>query len=77
MPGHCPGQDGRELKVTVRACPSCGSEVEMFSDEIRVKCQNCGKYVCSESMPTCIEWCAKARECVGEERWEQLGRGKG
>jgi hypothetical protein len=51
--------------------------VEIFSDEIRVKCHNCGRYVCSESMPSCIEWCAKARECVGEERWEQLGRGKG
>jgi hypothetical protein len=77
MPGHCPGQDGRELKVAVSMCPSCGSEVEMFSDETRVKCHNCGRYVCSESMPSCIEWCAKARECIGEERWEQLGRGKG
>jgi len=23
-------------------------------------------------MPSCIEWCASARQCLGEERWKQL-----
>jgi ribosomal protein S27E len=69
---NCPGQDGRELKVADLICPHCGSEVEIFSDERRVKCHRCGNYVDQEEVPTCAEWCAMARECLGEERWEQL-----
>jgi hypothetical protein len=25
-----------------------------------------------EKMPSCIEWCSSARQCLGEERWQQL-----
>jgi hypothetical protein len=87
MSGRCPGQDGRDLKVSTHTCSYCGGEVEMFSDETRVKCPSCGEYVCKEQLPSCVAWCAKARECLGEERWaalkgeapgtEQQGEGKG
>ncbi len=53
-------------------CPSCGAEVEMFSDEMRVRCHVCKNFVCKDTVPTCISWCAKARECLGEERWRAL-----
>ncbi|MCL5736178.1 MAG: hypothetical protein M1274_11415 [Actinobacteria bacterium] len=43
----------------------------MFSDETRAKC-GCGEVVYKEKMPSCIEWCVKARECLGEERWKAL-----
>jgi hypothetical protein len=23
-------------------------------------------------VPSCIEWCASARQCLGEERWKAL-----
>jgi endogenous inhibitor of DNA gyrase (YacG/DUF329 family) len=46
--------------------------VEIFSDEIRVKCPKCGEKVYREQVPSCIDWCAKARECLGEERWKEL-----
>jgi len=72
MSGQCPGQDGRELRVSMHVCPYCGAEVEMFSDETRVKCHSCGNYVCKDEVPSCIQWCAKARECLGEERWAAL-----
>ena len=72
MSGRCPGQDGRNLKVSVHKCPNCGGEVEIFSDETRVKCHGCGQYVCKEEVPSCIQWCAKARECLGEDRWQML-----
>lgn len=68
----CPGQDMRNLRVELFKCPNCGSEVEIFSDEQRVICQKCGERVHRESVPTCIEWCAHARQCLGEERWRQL-----
>ncbi len=33
-------------------------------------------YGVSGKMPSCISWCASARQCLGEERWQQL-MGKG
>lgn len=62
----------RNLRVSVHKCPNCGAAVEIFSDEMRVKCHKCGKYVHREKVPSCIEWCTSARECLGEERWKQL-----
>jgi Fe-S-cluster-containing dehydrogenase component len=44
----------------------------MFSDETRVKCHGCGNYVVKEQVPSCVEWCAQARQCLGEERWKAL-----
>ena len=75
MTGKCPGQDFRNLRVSLYKCPNCGAEVEIFSDEIKVKCHKCGEKVYREKIPSCIEWCASARQCLGEERWKEL-RGK-
>jgi ribosomal protein S27AE len=72
MVSHCPGQDTRNLKVSLHKCPNCAAEVEMFSDETRIKCQKCKTWVYKEKVPSCIEWCSKARECLGEERWKLL-----
>jgi len=68
----CPGQDMRNLRVTVHKCPTCGSEVEIFSDESKIRCKKCGTVVIKEQVPSCISWCASARQCLGEERWKQL-----
>jgi DNA-directed RNA polymerase subunit RPC12/RpoP len=75
MSGQCPGQDGRSLSVSIHKCPECGSEVEIFSDETRVKCHNCGNVVHKENVPSCVQWCAKARECLGEDRWKAIMEG--
>jgi len=72
MTSKCPGQDFRKLRVEIHLCPKCKAEVEIFSDETRVRCQKCGEVVYRESMPSCIEWCASARQCLGEERWKRL-----
>ena len=76
MNSKCPGQDMSKLRVQLYKCPNCGAEVEMFSDELRVKCHKCGKYIYQETIPTCIDWCASARECLGEERWKEF-KGEG
>jgi len=70
MDSRCPSQDGRNLRVELYKCPNCGAEVEIFSDELKVKCHQCGKYIYKEKMPSCIDWCASARQCLGEERWK-------
>ena len=72
MFSKCPGQDTCKLRVELYKCPNCGAEVEIFSDETHTKCQKCGTMVFREKMPSCIEWCSSARQCLGEERWQQL-----
>ena len=72
MASKCPGQDFRNLRVQVYRCPMCSAEVEVFSNETRVRCDGCGEHVYRDKIPSCIEWCASARECLGEERWRQL-----
>ncbi len=72
MTFKCPGQDMRKLRVELYKCPNCSAEIEIFSDEMRMKCQKCGEMVYREQTPSCIDWCASARECLGEERWQEL-----
>ena len=69
---RCPGQDMSNRRVSLHKCPDCGAEVEILSDELRGKCQKCATYVYKEKVPSCIEWCASARQCLGEERWKAL-----
>ena len=68
----CPGQDSRKLRASVHLCPECGHEVEMFSDEFKRRCPKCKATVHREKVPSCIEWCKAAKECLGEERWRQI-----
>lgn len=75
MPSLCPGQDNRNLRGELYKCPNCGAEVELFSNEVKVKCYQCGKMLHREMLPSCINWCASARRCLGEKRWRQLKGG--
>jgi rubredoxin len=77
----CPGSKTlREAVPEDFPCPRCGSIVEIWTDEPRRKCSNCGATV-SKANPTivaCAEWCASARECLGEElyaRWQAMKAG--
>lgn len=72
MTTKCPGQDLNKLRVALYKCPNCRAEVEIFSDEMKVKCQKCGEMVYREKTHACIDWCASARQCLGEERWQAL-----
>ena len=68
----CPGQDSRNLTAQLYKCPNCDAQVEIFSNEVKVKCHRCGEMVYRERLPSCMEWCAAARLCLGEARWRQL-----
>jgi len=72
MYSKCPGQNPRNLRAALYRCPNCGAEVEIFSDEMRVKCGECDEYIYRDRIPSCIDWCASARQCLGEERWKEL-----
>lgn len=72
MNSRCPGQDKRNIKARNIQCPACGYKVEIFSDEIKITCPKCKALVCQERLPSCVDWCKAARECVGEERRQEL-----
>jgi len=64
--GRCPGS----MKTTApeiieRNCPKCGRTVEMFVDEEKTECK-CGNTVFKNRIPTCVEWCSAAEECLGD-----------
>lgn len=73
---RCPGQDDRNIKAEVISCPDCGYKVEIFSNEVKVKCPKCKSLVCRQRLPSCVDWCKFARQCIGEDRWRQLNEGK-
>ncbi len=54
MRSACPGQDFRNLRV------------DLFSNGTKVKCHGCGKWIYEEKLPSCIDWCASARQWMGE-----------
>ena len=70
--GNCPGQDSRNIRSAMYKCESCGNLVEIFSDESRFRCKQCGHYVNREKTISCIEWCPSARQCLGEDRWRKM-----
>jgi len=70
---RCPGASDivRPTLVNVK-CGKCGNEIEMFTDEFKTTCEKCGTTVFREENPSCIDWCAHAKECIGEEKYKQI-----
>lgn len=75
MISRCPGQDDRNVRAELVRCPGCGYEVEIFSDETKTACPGCERAVFRARLPSCVDWCASARECIGEEHYTQLKGG--
>ena len=72
MLDRCPGSANlRTPTLAIRKCPDCGSDVELFSSDVKVTCEKCG-FVVFNDITSCIRWCKHARECVGEERYREL-----
>ena len=61
------GQDAI-LRLGIYKCPSCGAEIEIFSDEYQVKCYRCDEIVYREKISPCIEWCTSASTCLEKGR---------
>jgi hypothetical protein len=69
---RCPGAAHvRTPTLTIKKCPSCGGEIEIFSNDIAVKCSKCGFTVYND-IASCVQSCRYARECVGEELYNRL-----
>jgi predicted RNA-binding Zn-ribbon protein involved in translation (DUF1610 family) len=70
---NCPGSDSlRNPRPEEIACPSCGEAVEIWSDEAEARCPACGETVSRALPASCLNWCARARECIGPEKYDRL-----
>ncbi len=73
---RCPGQDDRKITIEIMDCLKCGYPVELFSDEIQTLCPRCKNKVYKVKMPSCIDWCRSARECIGRKKWDSIKKGE-
>lgn len=65
---NCPGaQKFRQPEPEIIKCPSCGREVEIWTDEIKATCPNCKQTIMRKVGATCLDWCRYAKECAGEQ----------
>ena len=72
MDDFCPGSSFiRTPTLTIKICPECGSEVEVFSNDKSVQCETCGFTIYNDQQ-SCIDWCKYARECFGPEVYDRL-----
>ena len=72
----CPGSRTiREPRPEYMNCPDCGTEVEIWTDELKATCPHCGGRVYRAQQASCIDWCPHAKECVGPEVYERLRPG--
>ena len=74
---NCPGsQKFRQPEPEIIKCSSCGSEVEIWTDEIKAVCPNCNKTLIRESGTSCFDWCKYAKECAGDEVYSKYMKNK-
>ena len=69
---RCPGAANlRTPTLEIKKCPQCGEEIEVFSNDVKVRCPGCGFEVYNDIV-SCVRWCKYARECVGEEMYRKI-----
>jgi ribosomal protein S27AE len=72
MFNRCPGAANIQTPtLSIKKCPQCGDEVEIFSNDLRVSCDRCG-FAIYNDITSCVQWCKFAKECVGEEMYRKL-----
>ncbi len=69
----CPGAKSlREPTPEFVTCEACGAEVEIWTDEFKVRCPSCGGTVLKGRLPSCVDWCQHAEDCVGSDAYRRL-----
>lgn len=78
MAERCPGQDfhGKLPELKYAKCFRCGIEVELWPPSYIAKCDRCGCEVRTEGIPSCADWCSRAKECLGEKIYKKLMESK-
>ena len=68
LSSYCPGSSSlrNNITLTIRTCPECGGDVELFSIDFKARCDRCGFMVFNNTQ-SCIQWCKYAEACMGED----------
>ena len=66
----CQGKP-RTPTIIEKVCPQCGSLIELFSIDTQIPCEKCGFIAYNDTL-SCVQWCAHARKCVGDEMYEHM-----
>lgn len=66
----CQGKP-RTPTIIEKVCPNCGELIELFSIDTQMPCEKCG-FVAYNDTLSCVQWCAYARECVGDAMYESM-----
>ncbi len=53
-------------------CRWCGMINEIWSDEPEMECKGCKKTISRQMACNCLLWCPGAKQCVGEQKYENL-----
>lgn len=73
----CPGsQSFSQPHPESIQCPSCDAEVEIWSDEVKATCSECGKVFMREGEQTCLDWCRYTKECLGDDLYVKFMKNK-
>ena len=73
----CPGAKFlRQPTPEIFQCPSCGGEVEIWSDEIMGTCPVCDRRVFRDAHMGCLDWCQHAEDCVGADVYAKFLKNK-
>lgn len=73
----CPGSSKfKQPEPEIIKCPSCSTEIEIWTDEIQVTCPQCKNVVMREAGASCLDWCKYAKECVGDNTYNKYMQNK-
>ncbi len=73
MYNDCPGaRQFTQATPEFIPCRACHAEVEIWTDEVEVKCHECGETVSRERLQGCIDHCEMARACLGKQLYDRL-----
>jgi hypothetical protein len=68
---ECPGSKRIKNPFPEEIKCNCGHTVEIWSDEVNAVCKKCKRRVTRDMLPSCLDWCSMAKECVGEEKYKR------
>jgi transposase len=72
MISRCPGSANLKTPtLSIKKCPECQHEIEIFSIDTKVVCDNCG-FVIYSDISGCVKWCKHAKGCLGEKEYNEL-----
>ena len=73
----CPGSKLlRQPAPEEHFCPTCGAEVEIWTDELKGTCPSCRSTVYRDAAMGCLDWCKYGKDCVGEAVYEKFMKNK-